>query len=166
MGDPLNATTTTIDSSKQTLEDDDLFIGYKNWDRLVAAASTIGYKEGIEDGEESVFQEGFDMGYKDAFNNAFKLGKYKGLISSIQDDIQLPSIVKTILSETKKGICYICDEETLSKNVDRQTEDDTFVNIVEKQKTNSKNVIETLHQNLESVLIKNNIDVHRSTLDT
>lgn len=39
MEDPLN---TTIDSSnKNTLEDEDLFIGYKNWNRLVAAASTV-----------------------------------------------------------------------------------------------------------------------------
>ncbi|XP_014606203.1 PREDICTED: uncharacterized protein LOC106787934 [Polistes canadensis] len=164
MEDPLN---TTIDSSnKNTLEDEDLFIGYKNWDRLVAAASTIGYKEGIEDGQESVFQEGFDMGYRDAFNNAFKLGKYKSLTSSIEENIQLPSVVKTILSETKKGMCYICNEESLSKNVDRQIEDDLFVDIVEKQKTHSKDVIEILHQNLESVLIKNNIDIHGSVLDT
>ncbi|XP_047360482.1 uncharacterized protein LOC124953317 [Vespa velutina] len=159
MEDPLN---TVIDSlNKQALEDEDLFIGYKNWDRLITAASTIGYKEGIEDGQESVFQEGFDMGYKDAFNTAFMLGKYKGLISSMQQNMELSSVVKDILHETKKGICYICNEESQNKDVNGQIEDMPFIDIIEKQKTYSKNVIKTLHKNLELIMVKNNIDIHK-----
>ncbi|XP_046829548.1 uncharacterized protein LOC124428969 [Vespa crabro] len=159
MEDPLN---TVIDSlNKQALEDEDLFIGYKNWDRLITAASTIGYKEGIEDGQESVFQEGFDMGYKDAFNTAFMLGKYKGLINSMQQNMELSSVVKDILHETKKGICYICNEESKNKDVNGQIEDVPFIDIIEKQKTYSKNVIKTLHKNLELIIVKNNIDIHK-----
>ncbi|XP_035727971.1 uncharacterized protein LOC118444127 [Vespa mandarinia] len=159
MEDPLN---TVIDSlNKQALEDEDLFIGYKNWDRLITAASTIGYKEGIEDGQESVFQEGFDMGYKDAFNTAFMLGKYKGLISSMQQNMELSSVVNDILHETKKGICYICNEESQNKDDNGQIEDMPFINIIEKQKTYSKNIIKTLHKNLELIMVKNNIDIHK-----
>ncbi|KAL2738393.1 yae1 domain-containing protein 1 [Vespula maculifrons] len=157
--------TLTDSSDKQTLKDEDLFIGYKNWNRLITAASTIGYKEGIEDGEESVFQEGFDMGYKDAFNIAFMLGKYKGLISSTQQNVELSSFVKNILHETKKGICYICNEESQSKDINEQTEDIPFIDLVEKQKTYSKNVIKTLHKNLELIMIKNNIDVEKLALN-
>lgn len=41
MEDPLN---TVIDSlNKQTLDDEDLFIGYKNWERLVTTASTVSF---------------------------------------------------------------------------------------------------------------------------
>lgn len=107
-----------------------------------------------------MFQEGFDMGYKDAFSMAFMLGRYKGLISSTQQNIELSSIVKDILHETKKGICYICNEESQSKDVNGQIENMPFLDIVEKQKTYSKNVIETLDKNLALITLKNNIDVH------
>lgn len=41
MENPLN---TVIDSlNKQALEDEDLFIGYKNWERLITAASTVSF---------------------------------------------------------------------------------------------------------------------------
>lgn len=35
--------TLTDSSDKQTLKDEDLFIGYKNWNRLITAASTVSF---------------------------------------------------------------------------------------------------------------------------
>ncbi|KAK2588531.1 hypothetical protein KPH14_006310 [Odynerus spinipes] len=130
----------TIDPPNK-MEDEDLSIASKNWNRLVTGASTVGYKEGIEDGQEAVFQEGFNLGYKDAFNIAFTLGRYK-------------------------GVCYICNEESQNKHLDGRIEDMPFSDIQQKQKTYSINIIKTLHNYVESIMAENNIDTHDLAFDT
>lgn len=151
---------TTIDTSNK---DEDLSIATKNWNRLVTSASTVGYKEGLEDGQESVFQEGFDKGYEDAFNIAFTIGKYKGMVSSIQRNVQIPSNINDILNESRKGVCYICNEESQEKNLDNFIEDMPFADIQKQQKKHSTNVIETLNKYFEPILADCN---HELACDT
>lgn len=159
-----NSLSTIIDSSNK-LGDEDLCIATKNWNKLVTTSSTVGYKEGIEDGEESVYQEGFDTGFKDAFNVAFTLGRYKGLMSSIQQNAQLPSNINSILNETKKGICYICNKEKQNKNLDGQIENMQFADILKEQKTYSTNVLKTLYKHFKPIMSENNIDDHKLAFD-
>ncbi|XP_055849877.1 uncharacterized protein LOC129914580 [Episyrphus balteatus] len=48
-----------------------------NLNRIHNTVSKVGYSDGITDGRESVFQNGFDTGYENGLATGFELAKYK-----------------------------------------------------------------------------------------
>ncbi|XP_053985987.1 uncharacterized protein LOC128880202 [Hylaeus volcanicus] len=121
--------------------EESLDIATKDWNRITSAAKKAGYREGIENGADSVFQEGFDKGYEEAFKTAFILGKFKSLLNT--QDTEYPSSINKILDKTRRGACYICEMESQNKNDDTQK---PFPQIINEQRTHSMKVIETLCQ--------------------
>ncbi|KAB0798307.1 hypothetical protein PPYR_09300 [Photinus pyralis] len=79
----------------------------QSWNKFANVAKLAGYREGVSDGKEQVFQKSFDEGYQDGFQIGFNLGKYKGAINgtSVGGDESL--------TETRKGLCIICKDSNL-----------------------------------------------------
>lgn len=122
--------------------EDSLHLAYKNWDRITDAAKKTGYREGIEDGTNSVFQEGFDKGYEEGFQTAFLLGKFKSLLNSIPSNIEHPQDIKEILDKTRRGACRLC----ATASQDSSTEEKSFSEITNEQRAHSMQVLDTLHE--------------------
>lgn len=99
-------------------DDECLDLGSKTWNRIVTAAIKTGYREGVEEGSNTVLQSDFDIGYVDGFQVAFILGKYKAIANLYLNDIQHPQEIVDIINTTKRGACYICKLEQDSKNLD------------------------------------------------
>lgn len=79
-----------------------------------------GYKEGVYDGRQSVFQSGFDIGMAEGFRNAFTIGKHQGLATAyIQIDNQKQfEVLDLMLAKPTRGQCLICtDKELINKTI-------------------------------------------------
>ncbi|XP_019883841.1 uncharacterized protein LOC105253837 isoform X2 [Camponotus floridanus] len=75
----------TEHDSYSTEDDDSLNIASKCWERITDAAIKTGYREGIQDGADSILQEGFDLD------------------------------IATVLDKTRRGACWICIMESQNK---------------------------------------------------
>ncbi|XP_043254841.1 uncharacterized protein LOC122398748 [Colletes gigas] len=122
--------------------EESLNIAGKDWNRIRSAAEKGGYREGIDNGSESVFQEGFDIGYEEAFKTAFVLGKFKSLLNAVPHNMKHPQNISEILDKTRRGACHICEMEFQNKNDDTQKQ---FSDIINDQRAHSIKVIETLY---------------------
>lgn len=118
----------------------------KEWNRIIEAAKKHGYREGVEDGADSVFQEGFDKGYKEAFETAFLLGKFKSLLNAMPRDIEHPQNIKKILDKTRRGACRVCATESQ----DTSDVEKSFTEIVNEQRLHSVSVLQTLYEYFQS----------------
>ncbi|CAL7949628.1 unnamed protein product [Xylocopa violacea] len=134
--------------------EDSLDLASKEWNHVMDTAKKSGYREGVIDGENSVFQEGFDIGYKEGFQTAFLLGKFKSLLNTISQDEKHPQNIKEILNKTRKGICHICMTESESVNNKQKS----FSEIINEQRTHSINVLDTLYQYFQPYVKQINIE--------
>ena len=116
-----------------------------------------GFREGVEAGSTSVFQEGFDEGYKDAFKATFLIGVYKGLANALDKDLKHPEEIENILSQAKKGICYLC-ANNITNSSDTNSKY-TFSQIKNCQKHHFGEILKTVQDYLDPILIKANIDI-------
>ncbi|CAK9822648.1 hypothetical protein ANTRET_LOCUS1133 [Anthophora retusa] len=137
--------------------EDSLNIATKDWNRLTDAARKNGYREGMQDGSEFAFQDGFDAGYLEAFDTAFILGKFKSLLNSMPKDIEHPPNINEILKNTRRGVCHMCITNSESTNIQKSSSQ-----IIEEQKTYSKNILKTLHEYFQPYIEQLNI----SNMDT
>lgn len=112
-----------------------------------------GYREGIEDGSNSVFQESFNNGYKEGFQIAFILGKFKSLLNIISRDVEHPQNINEILDKIKRGICHICVTEF--QNINDQK---IFSEIINEQRSYSLKVLQTLYQYFQPYVKQLNIN--------
>ncbi|XP_024868013.1 uncharacterized protein LOC112452161 [Temnothorax curvispinosus] len=142
--------------------DDSLYVASKCWERVVDAALKTGYREGVQDGADSVLQEGFNIGYKDGFKIAFALGRYKGLAAASTTMSEHPADVAVALDKTRRGACWICDVESRNKTSD-PFENASFSQVLNEQRVRSAGVVNRLHEYLEPVLKKSGIGIN-STL--
>ncbi|XP_066598105.1 uncharacterized protein [Prorops nasuta] len=134
--------------------DESLKIASKNWDNIVNSASKIGYSNGVLDGSNEVFQEGFDIGYKEAFNSAFTVGIYKSCLTKLPKNH--PDNIRDIIKKINQEECYICvnnleDELNLSSM--------NLENIIEEQRKLSVKTIKELHQYFEPFMKQQGIDI-------
>lgn len=136
--------------------DDTLQVAAKNWNRMTNAAEKTGYREGRDEGSETVFQEGFDNGYEEAFRTAFILGKFKSLLNAMPQDTQHSSDILEILNMTKRGACYVCEME--KHNQDYQ--DKTLSEIVCTQREHSRQIIQRLFKYFKPIIQKSKINIH------
>nr|XP_012228952.1 PREDICTED: yae1 domain-containing protein 1 [Linepithema humile] len=139
-----------------TEDDESLQIASKCWERVMNAASKTGYREGVQDGADSVLQEGFDIGFKDGFETAFTLGKYKSLAATLSSTSKHPTDIAAILEKTRRGACHICSAESQNPNI----HDMPFSEILKDQKTHSTKVINRLHEYFEPILNNSNIGIN------
>ncbi|KYN19522.1 PREDICTED: uncharacterized protein LOC108761459 [Trachymyrmex cornetzi] len=151
--------TTEYDSTR---DDDSLYVASKCWKRLVDAAIKTGYREGIQDGADSVLQEGFDIGYKDGFETAFTLGRYKGLAVASTLTLEHPTDVAAVLKRARRGACWICEVESRNKTSNLH-EKAPFSEVLNEQREHSAETINRLHEYLEPILKKSGIEIN-STL--
>ncbi|XP_070148750.1 protein YAE1 homolog [Polyergus mexicanus] len=149
----------TTEHDLYSAEDDSLYIASKCWRRITDTAIKTGYREGIQDGTDSVLQEGFDIGYKDGFETAFKLGKYKSLATILSPTLQHPTNVATVLDKTRRGACWICSMESQNKTSNIY-EDIQFSKILNDQRIHSTAVISRLHKYFEPILKKSGIETN------
>ncbi|XP_028050787.1 uncharacterized protein LOC105839599 isoform X2 [Monomorium pharaonis] len=155
---------TRYEFSQSRRDDDSLHVASKCWERVMNAAVKTGYREGVQDGTDSVLQEGFDMGYRDGFETAFTLGRYKGLTvaATSTPTLEHPVDVSAALDKTRRGACWICDTESRNEASD-PSEDAPFSEVLNKQRTHCAKVISRLHEYLEPILQKSGIRIN-STL--
>ncbi|EFN79931.1 uncharacterized protein LOC105187314 [Harpegnathos saltator] len=146
-----------MENDSYSQDDDSLDIASKSCKRVVDIATKTGYREGVQDGEDSVLQESFDIGYKDGFKTAFILGKYKGLSHALSSNIKHPVDIAATLDKTKRGICWICKME--SENTTYNYENISFSEILKNQKKHSTEVLNKLHEHFQPVLKESNIEV-------
>ncbi|EZA51287.1 hypothetical protein DMN91_012905 [Ooceraea biroi] len=140
--------------------DDSLYIASKCWKRVMDAAAKTGYREGIQDGADSVLQHGFDIGYKDGFETAFTLGRYKSLVTALSPTTKHPDDVTAVFDQTRRGACWICSVE--SRNEAKPSYQHVpFSEILNQQRTHSVQVIERLREYREAILQKAGIRIDR-----
>ncbi|XP_014467664.1 PREDICTED: uncharacterized protein LOC106740795 [Dinoponera quadriceps] len=150
--------TIMMENDSYSAEDDDsLDIASKCWKRVIDTATKTGYREGIQDGADSVLQKGFDIGYEDGFKTAFMLGKYKSLSLVLLSGIKHPVDVAITLDKTKQGICWICSME--SQNITCNYESISFSEVLNNQRKHSTEIINKLHEHFQSVLKEPNIKI-------
>lgn len=114
----------------------------------------MGYKDGVHDGRESLFQNGFDCGYQLGFQNGFLLGKYNGIRSLAQqttdtNDAQSSTNQSNdlILQRCSRGQCLLCINPTLINN--------SINDITEKQNEHIKRNESTLKTRYDHLHTKN-----------
>lgn len=146
---------TTKNNLHLTEDDESLRVASKCWERVMNIASKTGYREGVQDGADSVLQEGFDVGFKDGFETAFVLGKYKSLIATLSPTSKHPADIAAILEKTRRGACHICSVESQNPDI----HDMPFSEILKDQKTHSARVINRLHEYLEPISNNSNIGI-------
>lgn len=101
----------------------------------------MGYKDGVHDGRESQFQNGFDCGYQQGFANGFLLGKYNGNRSLAQQttDNERSNVNPSndlILQRCSRGQCLLC--------INPSEINSSISDIVEKQKEHMQRIETTL----------------------
>lgn len=133
--------------------EDSLNIATKNWDRIISTAKKDGYREGVEDGSNSVFQNGFDSGYKEGFQTAFILGKFKSLLNAIPKDVEHPQNIKEIFDKTRRGACHICVAELHNVNNTQKS----FDEIINEQRSYSVKVLQTSYEYFQPYVKQLNI---------
>ncbi|OAD56917.1 hypothetical protein WN48_02442 [Eufriesea mexicana] len=140
-----------MDSTSDELDiNDSLNIATQEWNRITDAAKKIGYREGVEDGSNSVFQEGFNIGYREGFQTAFILGKFKSLLNTIPQDVSHPQNITENLDKTKRGACHLCITDT--NNAQK-----IFSKIINEQRLYSGRVLQTLYQYFQPYVKQLNI---------
>lgn len=113
----------------------------------------VGYREGIEDGSASVFQDGFDKGYKDGYKTALLLGVYKGIACQLAKDVKHPEEIANVLSDTKRGICYLCKTQTANEKVSKP-----IIEVENCQSEHSSKILKILADYFDPILKEHNID--------
>ncbi|KAL6263965.1 hypothetical protein P5V15_004046 [Pogonomyrmex californicus] len=158
---------TTEHDPHSVRDDDSLYVASKCWERVMNVAAKTGYREGMQDGADSVLQNGFDIGFKDGFKTAFMLGRYKGLaIVSMPSTLEHPADVTAILDKTRRGACWICSIESQSET-SNLPETAPFSEILNEQRMHSTKIISRLCEYFKPVLKKSGIDLDSlDTLDT
>jgi len=139
--------------------EDSLELAAKTWNRVVEGASKTGYREGIEEGTQAVFQGDFDKGYEDGFKAAFELGKYKGLAAAFSKDYKHPEYIEEILDKTRRGACHICILESKDKGIDGSNLSSTDI-----LADHAKHVVATiriLHDYFEPFMKERGIDINQ-----
>ena len=109
-----------------------------------------------------MLQEGFDIGYKDGFETAFTLGRYKGLAAALTFTLEHPTDVAAVLKRARRGACGICEVESQNKTSNSH-EKAPFSKVLSEQREHSAEVINKLHNYLEPILKKSDIEIN-STL--
>ncbi|KAL7301541.1 hypothetical protein TKK_0005973 [Trichogramma kaykai] len=142
-------------------DEDTLEIASKTWKRSMNAVSTQGFREGREDGSMSVYQEGFDKGYVDAFKISFILGAYKGFLKQLGKDVKFPEEIKIMLDQSKKGMCYLCANES-TKPLDGYKNIDEIRNC---QREHAQKIIKIIKDIMDPLLNESKIDVTSSYLN-
>ncbi|XP_023292807.2 protein YAE1 [Lucilia cuprina] len=61
-------------------------VNENNFEQIKNKATKIGYADGVNDGRESVFQNGFDQGYKDGLRTSFDLEKFRYFFKNLNID--------------------------------------------------------------------------------
>ncbi|XP_011686641.1 PREDICTED: uncharacterized protein LOC105449245 isoform X2 [Wasmannia auropunctata] len=138
-------------------DDDSLYVATKCWERVMDAAVKTGYREGAQDGADSVLQEGFDIGYRDGFETAFTLGRYKGLAAVSTSAPEHPADVAAVLDKTRRGACRICDVESRRK-APSPHEDAPFDEVLNEQRAHSAEVIGRLREYFEPILKRSGVN--------
>uniref|UniRef100_A0A336MWV9 CSON008710 protein n=1 Tax=Culicoides sonorensis TaxID=179676 RepID=A0A336MWV9_CULSO len=82
-------------------DDETVLSGFR---KVQEKSSIDGYAEGLSDGRDSVYQQGFDAGYEDGFKFSFLLGQYKALNMSARE-----------FEKTSRGECQVCLNPDLVK---------------------------------------------------
>lgn len=140
--------------------DDTIEVASKSWQRMKDAAIKAGYREGIEDGSQSVFQDGFDKGYETAFNNAFQLGRCKGLSVALPETTEHPRHMQKLIDGAKRGACYLCEETNDSYLNEVNGGTSAFESLVNKQKEHSRKAVKDLQEYLKPLLEECQIQVN------
>ncbi|XP_058790130.1 uncharacterized protein LOC131663644 [Phymastichus coffea] len=133
--------------------DEDKFLASKTWNKIIDSASKIGYREGIEDGSSTVFQDGFDRGYRDGFKTAFLLGTYKGISDQLTKKLKHPEEIENILSDTKKSVCYLCETQS---SADKSSE--SIVEVENCQSEHYNKISKILQDYFDPILKVNSIN--------
>jgi hypothetical protein len=60
-------------------------IAEREWNKLQEIHGTVGYREGVVDGQDSIMQKGFDVGYKEGSEIGLELGIMQGILSCRED---------------------------------------------------------------------------------
>lgn len=109
----------------------------QTWNKFVNTATNAGYREGMFDGKEQVFQKGFDEGYIEGFKLGIALGKYRGVISgdSLPDDENL--------AHTRRGLCEICKNNNLLES--------SIEDVKHMQRQISNNILSNLHKKYANI---------------
>lgn len=107
----------------------------------------MGYKDGVHDGRESQFQNGFDCGYQQGFKNGFLLGKYNGIRSLDNERSNTNQSNDLILQRCCRGQCLLCINPTLINN--------SINDITEKQTEHIKRIEITLQTRYDHLQTKN-----------
>ncbi|KAK1118360.1 hypothetical protein K0M31_015062 [Melipona bicolor] len=139
-------------SSNESDIEDSLNIAAKDWDRIIDSAKKGGYRKGVDDGSNFVFQESFDNGYKKGFQTAFILGKFKSLLNSVPKDVEYPQNIKEILNKTRRGACHMCAAEQ-----DINSTNKSFDEILDEQRSYSVQVLQTLYEYFQPYVKQLNI---------
>nr|CAH7753788.1 unnamed protein product [Callosobruchus chinensis] len=92
----------------------------KTWSKVEYVSKKTGMREGLSDGKDTVFQSSFDRGFKEGFQNAYEIGKSKGIAMAKS---KLSNGQQQVASQNEEKIsiarCVICkDDELLNKNID------------------------------------------------
>ncbi|XP_046751199.1 uncharacterized protein LOC124414252 [Diprion similis] len=141
-----------------------LELSERNWSRVISKAVKAGYREGVEEGKQSVFQEGFDIGYKDAFETAFVLGKFKGLATTMSGNFQTPPATDDVLEKTRRGACCICKESTKSKAETVDLVETPLQDIRDEQKRYSTRILEMLRHQFDESTSKHGTCINNAVL--
>ncbi|XP_043511907.1 uncharacterized protein LOC122529655 isoform X1 [Frieseomelitta varia] len=129
-------------------------IAAKDWDRIINNAKVRGFRRGIDDGTDLVYQESFDNGYKEGFQTAFILGKFKSLLNSTPGDVEYPQNIKEILDKTRKGVCYMCATKLEDMS---ETNQKSFDQIFDEQRSYSVQVLQMLYEYFQPYVKQLNI---------
>lgn len=99
-----------------------------------------GYKEGVFEGRQSVFQSGFDIGMAEGFRNAFTIGKHQGFVTAYNQIKQQnqSEVLDLMLAKPTRGQCLICS--------DKQLINETIPDIIKAQTNHSTNVSDALQK--------------------
>lgn len=99
-----------------------------------------GYKEGIFDGRQSVFQNGFDIGMAEGLTNAFTIGRHQGLATAYKqiENQKQSEVPDLLLAKPTHGQCLICS--------DKQLINETIPDIIKAQTKHAANVSEALQK--------------------
>ncbi|KAM7363696.1 uncharacterized protein ACRADG_000501 [Cochliomyia hominivorax] len=75
-----------LDIDDEAIGGDFQEVNENNFQQIESKATKIGYADGVNDGRESVFQNGFDQGYKDGLRTGFDLGKFRYFFKNLNTD--------------------------------------------------------------------------------
>lgn len=113
----------------------------------------------MDDGSDSILQEGFDIGYAEAFKTAFALGMYKSMAKALQEqNVTIAPEIEEILKIADIGACVLCKTEP-SVSSRRKNEEKTFEEVLKAQREHSAHIIRTLYDYFVPLLKHHNVQL-------